>query len=77
MDLGDLPEGVTTVRARAVSGAGVAATEVGEGEVRIDRTPPTVALTTDGAPLVAPDGEWLSRSVRRGPRPPTSRSSPG
>ena len=32
--------------------------------MRIDRTPPIVALTTDGAPLIAPDGEWLSRAVR-------------
>ena len=40
VDLGDLPEGVTTVRARAVSGAGVASGAVGEGLVRIDRTPP-------------------------------------
>lgn len=64
VDLGDLPEGVTTVRARAVSGAGVASAAVAEGLVRIDRTPPVVRLTTDGAPLIAPEGEWLSRGVR-------------
>ncbi len=64
VDLGDLPEGVTTVRARSVSGAGVASAAVGEGLVRIDRTPPGVVLTTDGAPLIAPEGEWLSRGVR-------------
>ena len=64
VDLGDLPEGVTTVRVRAVSGAGVAADVVGEGLVRIDRTAPVVVLTTDGAPLIAPEGEWLSRGVR-------------
>ena len=64
IELGELPEGVTRVRARAVSGAGVAATEIGEGSVRIDRTPPAVALTTDGPPLIAGDGDWLSRTVR-------------
>ena len=40
VDLGDLPEGVTTVRARAISGAGVAVGRGRRGEVRIDRTPP-------------------------------------
>ena len=63
-DLGALPEGVTKVRARAISGAGVASVRVGEGLARIDRTPPIVRLSTDGAPLVAPDGEWLRRGVR-------------
>jgi len=62
--LGALPEGTTRVRARAISGAGVASAEVGEGLVRIDRTPPVVKLTTDGAPLVAAEDEWLRQGVR-------------
>ena len=62
--LGALPEGATRVRARAISGAGVPSAEVGEGVVRIDRTPPAVQLSTDGAPLVAPEGEWLRQGVR-------------
>jgi hypothetical protein len=32
--------------------------------VKVDRTPPAVVLTTDGAPLRAPEGEGLSRGVR-------------
>ena len=62
--LGTLPEGTTRVRARAISGAGVPSAQVGEGLVRIDRTPPVVQLSTDGAPLVAPEGEWLRQGVR-------------
>jgi hypothetical protein len=62
--LGSLPEGTTRVRARAISGAGVASAQVGEGLVRIDRTPPVVELSTDGAPLVAREGEWLREGVR-------------
>ncbi len=64
VSLGKLPEGVTRIRARAISGAGVASAQVGEGLVRIDRTPPVVELSTDGAPLVAPEGEWLRQGVR-------------
>ncbi len=64
VDLGALPEGVTKVRARAISGAGVASGRVGEGLVRIDRTPPGVRLSTDGAPLIASEGEWLRQGVR-------------
>ena len=36
-----LPEGVTTLRARAVSGAGVASLSVGSTELRVDMTSPT------------------------------------
>lgn len=64
VDLGQLPEGATKVRARAISGAGVASDRFGEGVVRIDRTPPVVRLSTDGAPLVATEGEWLRQGVR-------------
>ncbi len=64
VSLGALPEGITRVRARAISGAGLASGQVDEGLVRIDRTAPVVRLTTDGAPLVAPEGEWLRQGVR-------------
>ena len=40
--IAQLPEGVTTVRARAVSGSGVPSAEVGSTEIRVDRTPPSV-----------------------------------
>jgi hypothetical protein len=41
-DLTALPNGVTTIKARAVSGALVPATVVGEEDLRIDRVAPTV-----------------------------------
>jgi hypothetical protein len=41
-DLTPLPNGTTTIMARAVSGALVAGTVVGQENVRIDRLPPTV-----------------------------------
>ena len=44
MDLADLPEGTTTVSARAISGAGVAAGEFGRLEIGIDRTAPSLTL---------------------------------
>jgi hypothetical protein len=40
----DLPEGVTTVKARAISGAGVASDAVGVGTIKVDRTAPDVEL---------------------------------
>lgn len=43
-----LHEGVNTVRARAISGAGVPSPYVGETQVRVDLTPPTA--TVGGAP---------------------------
>lgn len=46
--LTDLPEGTTTVRARAISGAGIASPEVGSTEIHVDLTPP--ALQVQGAP---------------------------
>jgi hypothetical protein len=42
--LGELAEGTTTVTARAISGAGVAASELGRAEVGIDRSAPALAL---------------------------------
>jgi hypothetical protein len=53
-----LPEGTTTVRARAISGAGVASPDVGTTEVHVDQTPPTVSVT--GVPNA---NLWTPRSV--------------
>lgn len=39
--LAALPEGVTIVKARAISGSGVASTKVGSTELRVDRSAPT------------------------------------
>ena len=44
LHLAELAEGTTSVRARAISGAGVASPSVGSTELRVDRTAPTVAL---------------------------------
>jgi len=44
VSLGQLPEGTTTVTARAISGAGVPSGELGRSEVGIDRSAPTLAL---------------------------------
>ena len=40
-----LPEGRTTIKARAVSGSGVASPEVGTAELRIDRTAPVTSVS--------------------------------
>ena len=40
----ELPEGVTTVKARAISGAGLASDEIGVGTIKVDRTAPALAL---------------------------------
>ncbi|CAB4943937.1 unannotated protein [freshwater metagenome] len=58
--LADLPEGVTVVRARAVSGAGVAGA-VGTVLVRVDRTAPEVLVDADGVTNGAE--HWLGRAV--------------
>ena len=63
VDLGRLPEGEHTIRARAVSGAGVASDQVGEGVVRIDRTPPSVDMSAGAVPLIAPEDQWLRDGV--------------
>jgi hypothetical protein len=52
-----IPEGVTRLRARAISGAGVASQYVGEALVRVDRSPP--AATIGGAP----GSDWQARPV--------------
>lgn len=48
--VGGLPEGVTRVRARAISGAGVASGFAGEADVRIDATPPTASIDPEPDP---------------------------
>ena len=58
--MSDLPEGITTIKARAVTVAGNAATDpdVGTAEVKIDRTAPTVSIAG------APSGEvWQDKPV--------------
>jgi len=54
--LGDLPEGETTVQARAVSRAGLASDDA-EVTLKVDRTPPT--LEVHGAPAT----EWTNNAV--------------
>lgn len=41
----ELAEGVTTVKARAISGAGVASERVGETTIRVDKSNPSVGVT--------------------------------
>ncbi len=52
----DLQEGVTTVKARAISGAGVASDAVGVGTIKVDRTPPEASLDR-------PEGNALTAGV--------------
>ena len=59
--IGSLPEGVTTFKARAISGSGVASREVGSTLIRVDRTRPVAAI--DGAPDPA---AWQSAPVTLG-----------
>jgi hypothetical protein len=56
--LHDLPEGTTTVRARAISGAGVASPDVGSTEIYGDVTPPK--LTVEGRP---DSNQWIRTPV--------------
>ncbi|MEA2493047.1 MAG: large repetitive protein, partial [Thermoleophilaceae bacterium] len=46
--LTDLPEGTTTFKARAISGAGIASREVGSTDIHVDLTAPDVSV--DGVP---------------------------
>src|SRR3954468_9884376 len=56
--LTDLPEGTRTLKARAISGAGVASREVGSTDLHVDLTPPE--LMTGGEP----SGEaWSNKPV--------------
>ncbi len=62
LDLGALAEGVTPVRARAISGAGVPSGDVTDAFVRVDRTAPEVTLTAEGS-RGGDQGTWLRRNV--------------
>jgi 5-hydroxyisourate hydrolase-like protein (transthyretin family) len=53
-----LPEGVTVLKARAISGAGVASGAVGSTQIRVDRTAP--AAHAEGAP---DPGAWQRNPV--------------
>src|SRR5438270_3174927 len=57
--IGELPEGVTTFKARAVSGAGVASGRVGSTTMHVDRTGPTVDAVGAPDPAV-----WQRNAVR-------------
>jgi hypothetical protein len=48
LKVNDLEEGTTTLRARAISGSGVASSTVGTSVVRVDKSPPSVSAA--GAP---------------------------
>jgi uncharacterized protein (DUF2141 family) len=47
--LDDLPDGVTIVKARAVSGAGLASDAIGTGTIKVDRTAPELVLERPGS----------------------------
>ena len=59
LPVGTFPEGMTRVRARAVSGAGVPSGAIGEAEVRIDESAPAAAI--DPVPDPA---RWQREPVR-------------
>ncbi|HEX6461505.1 MAG TPA: chitobiase/beta-hexosaminidase C-terminal domain-containing protein [Thermoleophilaceae bacterium] len=54
LTLADLPDGVTTVKARAISGSGLASDAVGVGTIKVDRTAPLLRLHR-------PDGQLPAR----------------
>ena len=53
-----LPDGDVTIKSRAVSGAGVPATKIGQVQVKVDGSPPDIAV--DGAPSPA---RWVREPV--------------
>src|SRR5205807_5370117 len=57
--LEQLPEGATTIRARAISGAGILSAEVGETRLGVDRTPPRADVAGTPEPSV-----WQREPVR-------------
>lgn len=57
--IGNLPEGTTRVRARAVSGAGVPSSAAGEAEVSIDASAPTTSVDPEPDPV-----RWQREPVR-------------
>ncbi len=50
--LNDLPEGLTTLKARAVSGSGVASTSVGSATLKMDKSAPAVVASGLPDPVV-------------------------
>jgi hypothetical protein len=54
-ELHNLPEGMTLVRARAISGAGIPSLDVGVAAIYVDRSPPSVSIAD------APDANSWSR----------------
>ncbi len=62
VSLGQLPEGTTVIGARAISGAGVAAVEVGRSEVGIDRSAPTLTLAPAAGEQPRRE-EWFPRPI--------------
>ena len=73
--LDSLAEGLTTLRARAISGSGVPSGLVGETQIRVDRTPPDVTVT--GVPS---GGSWqrdpVTLQVRGSDQPDLSGMEP-
>jgi hypothetical protein len=57
VDLAGLPEGTSTVRARTISGAGVASAQAASEQVRIDRTAPQTVVTSSTTEA------WTNRAV--------------
>jgi hypothetical protein len=57
-DLENLPEGVTTVRARAISGSRVPSSEVGSADIHVDLTAPTLDVGGVSTPH-----EWVRGPV--------------
>ena len=62
VSLGELPEGTTTVTARTISGAGVAASELGRTEVGIDRSAPLLALAPAAGEQPRRE-EWFPKQI--------------
>ena len=54
----NLPEGEVTVKSRAVSGAGVPATRIGQVQLKVDKSPPDIAVT--GGPDA---NRWVRNAV--------------
>ena len=54
-----LPEGVTTFKARAISGAGVASQRVGSTPIRVDRSAPSARVADPPDP-----GTWLRQPLK-------------
>jgi Bacterial Ig domain len=62
----DLPEGITTVKARAISGAGLGSDSVGVGTIKVDRTAPVVSLARPERGSLVAQVSDASSGVRAG-----------